>query len=279
MWQDLWQTLPLSFDPVAFSLGPITVRWYGLMYIVAFAIVYALTLYRLKQEKFAGKLPKSDKERRELLESVLTYGVFGVILGGRLGYFLFYETAIFWTKPWLIFWPFSNGEFVGLSGMSFHGGLIGVILALLIFSRLHKQKFWTVAELLLPAIPLGYFFGRVGNYLNGELWGRATASPIGQLFVGAGDLPRHPSQLYEAFFEGLVLFGLLWLLRKKLSGANLLAMFLAGYGFVRFVIEYFREPDAHLGLIGGFLSQGQILCLLMIIAGAVVWYLGRRGRI
>jgi len=270
---DWWQTLPININPVAFSVGPVDIRWYGLMYIVAFAVVYVLVQYRIKHDALPN-LPKPVR-LKELVENMFLWGLAGVLIGGRLGYVLFYQFSLIFNDPLAIIWPFVDGKFVGIAGMSFHGGVIGVALAFLIFCRKNKLNLLRFAELFIPAIPLGYMFGRLGNWLNGELWGRITDSAIGQYFIrSSGEALRHPSQLYEAFGEGIILFLILWPLRtQKWSPGILSGIYLAGYGLVRFIIEFFREPDAHLGFIFAQLSMGQLLSWSMVLVGVglVIW--------
>jgi phosphatidylglycerol---prolipoprotein diacylglyceryl transferase len=201
-----------------------------------------------------------------------------VILGGRLGYVLFYNLGYYLQHPLEIILPFefSGGlHFVGISGMSYHGGAIAVMIATVIFCWKRGIDFWRFADLFGSAIPLGYTFGRLGNFINGELYGRATDVPWGMVFpLDPLHLLRHPSQLYEAFFEGIVLFAVLWVLRKRFSFTGaLFALYVAGYGLIRFFIEFFREPDAQLGFVLGPFSMGQLLCLLMIAAGAGIYAL------
>jgi len=269
-----WQNLPALMDPVIFSVGGFAVRWYGTMYIVAFAVVYLLTLYRLKTEKtgftkaFAG--------------DALTWAMVGVVLGGRLGYILFYGLEGFFADPLgtLLPWASSSGgcSFAGITGMSYHGGVIGVVLAMWFFCRSQKKGFFESFDLFIPSLPLGYTFGRLGNFINGELYGRVTDAAVGMYFPMAQTLElRHPSQLYEAFFEGIVLFLLLWSLRKKSPYPGFLSgLYLFGYGFVRYFIEYFREPDAHLGFVFLNLSMGQVLCFAMMLAGAAILLLQKK---
>ena len=252
-------------DPVIFYVGNFPVRWYGMMYIIAFAIVYLLTRYRIKSEK----LPYSS----DFTGDALTWSIVGVLLGGRLGYLLFYSFPEFIANPLGSIIPLRlSGDgcsFAGISGMSYHGGAIGVIIAIWLFSKHRRIPFFKTIDLFIPSIPLGYTFGRIGNFINGELFGRVTDSPVGMYFPFAADNAlRHPSQLYEAFFEGIFLFVILWALRKKSPYPGFLSgLYLIGYGFVRFFIEFYREPDAHLGFIFMELSMGQLLCLAMIAAG------------
>ena len=237
------------------------------MYIVAFALTYFLVVYRLQKEKFPYT--------RETIQDFMLWAIIGVILGGRLGYVLFYNFEYYLRHPSEIFLPFdfSHGiRFVGISGMSYHGGLVGLIAAAVIFCRKYRIAFWNMADLFAPAVPLGYTFGRIGNFINGELWGRATTVPWGMYFpLDGSGLLRHPSQLYEAFFEGVLLFAVLWGLReKRYFEGFFVALYVAGYGLVRFFIEFYREPDAQLGFVLGSLSMGQVLSLLMVMVGVVI---------
>jgi phosphatidylglycerol---prolipoprotein diacylglyceryl transferase len=266
-WQ-WWQHLPAKMDPVIFAIGPFKLQYYGMMYLVAFGVTYALVRYRLARE------PRF-KVSIELVQGLFTAMIIGLILGARLGYVAFYNAAYYLNHPLEILLPFdfSNGmRFTGISGMSYHGGLIGVILAAIYFTRRNGLSFLEMADLIIPAIPLGYTFGRLGNFINGELYGRATSAKIGMYFPQAsGSGMRHPSQLYEAFFEGIVLFVLLWLLRRRvnLSGA-MLGIYLMGYGSVRFMIEFARQPDDQLGFVWLSFSMGQLLCTAMILSGVGV---------
>ncbi|NTU58712.1 MAG: prolipoprotein diacylglyceryl transferase [Chlorobiaceae bacterium] len=261
-----WQHLPSSMNPVIFTLGGISIRWYGMMYVIAFAIVYLLSRYRIDAEK----LP-FDKS---FPGDALTWVMGGVLLGGRIGYILFYGFQGFLADPLGTLLPIGTAaggcRFSGISGMSYHGGVIGVVIAMALFSRKSGKSFLETFDLLIPAVPLGYTFGRLGNFINGELYGRMTDAAIGMYFPEApGSGLRHPSQLYEAFFEGIVLFIVLWTLRKRSPYAGFLSgIYLIGYGTVRFFIEFFREPDAQLGFVFLNFSMGQVLCFLMIAAGA-----------
>jgi phosphatidylglycerol:prolipoprotein diacylglycerol transferase len=257
-----WQNLPAQMSPSLFSIGSFQLRYYSLMYIVAFIVVYLLVLYRIKNEKY--------EYNAETIQDYMVWAMIGVIVGGRLGYVLFYNFGYYWQHPLEIILPFdfSNGmKFIGLSGMSYHGGLLGVAAASAYFCIKNKINLWRFADLLCPAIPLGYMFGRIGNFINGELFGRITTVSWGMYFpLDSTNSLRHPSQLYEAFFEGIVLFLILWLIRKKRPFEGfLLGMYISGYGLVRFFLEFFREPDYQLGLFFSVISMGQILCLLMIL--------------
>ena len=271
-----WQELPTHMDPVLVQIGSFELKYYGLMYLVAFVCSYFLALLRTKKE---DRFPYDS----EFLQSFLTYQVLGVIIGGRLGYVLFYNLPYYFSHPLEAFLPIGFGphglEFRGFAGMSYHGGLIGVIVASWLFTRKRKVSFGNIADLFAPVVPLGYTFGRLGNFINGELWGRATDSWIGMIFPEAPGLElRHPSQLYEGFFEGIVLFLILWSIRKiKFPEGAMLPFYIFGYGFFLFFIEFFREPDEHLGFIMFSLSMGQLLCIAMMIA-AVLIYLWLRKR-
>jgi phosphatidylglycerol:prolipoprotein diacylglycerol transferase len=243
------------------------------MYLVAFAVTYFVARRRTLAEW--NRFPYDD----EFLKNLLTYGFLGVLVGGRLGYVLFYNLSYYLDHPLEIIIPFrttaTGWEFSGISGMSYHGGLAGAVLFCLWFCRKQNADFWNLCDLFFPAAPLGYTFGRLANFINGELYGRVTQSAIGMRFPDApGDGLRHPSQLYEAFFEGIFLFAVFWLLRKRpFPKGSFAGLYLIGYGTVRFFIEFFREPDAHLGLpLLGF-SMGQGLCVAMILVGIgfVMW--------
>ena len=263
-----WQHLPEHMDPVILEIGSFRLQYYGLMYIVAFAITYLLAGYRIRREnRFEIDI--------EQLQGLMTAMILGLIIGARFGYVLFYNFSYYLHHPLEIILPFtfSGGfHFTGITGMSYHGGLIGVALASLIFVRKNGLDFFSMADLIVPCIPLGYTFGRLGNFINGELYGRVTTHPIGMFFPFAqGPGRRHPSQLYEAFFEGLVLFVVLWTVKGRVTTRGaMLAIYLTGYGLVRFFIEYARQPDAQLGFIVLSLSMGQLLCMAMILAGGLL---------
>jgi phosphatidylglycerol:prolipoprotein diacylglycerol transferase len=265
-----WQHLPASIDPVIFQIGSFRLQYYGLMYIVAFGITYFLVWYRIKHE---DRFDISSDQ----LKDIVTYIILGLIIGARLGYVVFYNLPYYLKHPLEIILPFSfaNGfHFTGISGMSYHGGLIGVVFAGWLYVRKSKLSPWDVIDLFFPAAPLGYTFGRLGNFINGELYGRVTESPIGMYFPLAPTKElRHPSQLYEGFFEGIFLFAVLWSIRKmKLPRGSMIALYLIGYGLVRFIIEFFREPDEHLGFVMLSFSMGQVLCAFMIAAGSLLYF-------
>jgi len=268
-----WNHIPEHINPNIVEIGSFQIRYYGLMYLVAFAITYLLILYRLKNERY--EYPKN------IIQTFFLYAISGVMIGGRLGYVLFYDLIYFLEHPLRIVWPFdhSNGfGYIGLLGMSYHGGLLGVILASLFFCYKNKVNFWHFADLLTPAIPLGYTFGRIGNFLNGELFGRVTSVPWAMYFpLDPTSQLRHPSQLYEAFFEGIFLFVILWGMRKKrLFNGFHFCLYIIGYGTVRFCVEFTRQPDPGLGAIWHFFTMGQLLSICMILAGTFIILIKRK---
>jgi len=262
-WLQIYQNIPLQINPMALGVGFFQVSWYSLMYLIGFMTVYWLLAWRIKK--------KEGDWSKEIIQEFLIKVFFGVIIGGRLGYVLFYNLPFYLENPLAIISPFSEGQWTGIYGMSYHGGLIGVLGAALWFCRKNKFNFFSVSDFIIPAIPAGYFFGRIGNFLNGELFGRITQKGWGMYFPGETVL-RHPSQLYEAFFEGLILFAILWFWRNKtqLKG-KFLWLYLLGYSSFRFGIEFFRQPDEQIGLFFGFLTLGQIFSL--IITGLVLIFL------
>ena len=288
------------------------IRWYGVMYLVAFAVTYLLLRYQ------TGR--KGLKEREDVL-TIFFWMIVGLLLGARLFAVLFYSPgAGYLTKPWLIFWPFQNGVFVGIQGMSYHGGLLGVVVAGVIFLIRHRYNVLEWGDMISAAAPLGYTFGRLGNFINGELYGRVTAARVGVLFPRATpvitseswvkriadevgirydpnaqvvNLPRHASQLYEAFFEGVFLWAILWFVIRPLKMAHgvLLGCYLIGYGVVRFFIEYVRQPDASLGFVIRLsrldnpvelfvtpwnFTMGQVFCFFMIMVGVTLCIVSAR---
>ena len=249
-----------QFDPIALRIGPVSIHWYGLMYLVGFALVYLLGRRRLNR----GHTPALNTRD---LEDVIFYSVLGVVLGGRLGYVLFYKLDYYLAHPLEIFYLWEGG-------MSFHGGLIGVIIVMLLFARKKGVSFFTISDFLAPLIPLGLGAGRLGNFINGELWGRPTDVPWGMVFPQSGsEIPRHPSQLYELGLEGIVLFTLLWWFSSKPRPTGQVSgLFLIGYGSFRFLVEFTREPDSFLGLLAGGLSMGQWLSLPMVLIGIVMCF-------
>ncbi|KZN37535.1 prolipoprotein diacylglyceryl transferase [Pseudoalteromonas luteoviolacea] len=248
-----------EIDPIIFSIGPLSVRWYGVMYLIGFA--FAMWWANKESEK-----PNSGWTK-EQVSDLLFYGMLGVILGGRIGYVLFYNFNKFLADPVTLFKVWEGG-------MSFHGGALGVITAIFVFAWRTNKSPLAVGDFVVPMVPVGLLAGRIGNFINGELWGRTTDVPWAFVFPSGGDEPRHPSQLYEAFFEGLVLFLILvWYRKHPRPAGSIAGLFLLGYGTFRFAIEYFREPDAHIGLYAGVISQGQILSLPMVIGGLglMIW--------
>jgi len=297
------------------------VRWYAVMYIVAFSVAFVVFRKYCRQgalgEAFGGK-------NTDVSTDLFLYAITGLILGARIGSCLLYEGSAFYlTHPWLIFWPFRNGTFTGLPGMSYHGGVTGAFLGVVLYARKSGYRVLDLCDGICVSVPLGYTFGRLGNFINGELWGRCTGTAYGMIFPSAPsfstneewvrlaaenagiaysngsfvNLPRHPSQLYEAFFEGIFLFLVMWYVarplvrKKKLGRGFLMGSYLAGYGLVRFFIEYFREPDSQLGFVIALgreteptalflsffnISMGQVLCFIMIVIGTVLVYRGCR---
>ncbi len=252
----------LSFpeiDPVVFSIGPLKLHWYGLMYAVGFLVFWWLGCIHAKREH-------TVVQSREVGD-ILFYGVLGTIVGGRVGSVLFYNFSHFLEHPLYLvkIWE---------GGMSFHGGLLGVVIALWLYQRAKGYGFLRTCDYVAPLVPIGLGAGRIGNFINGELWGRVTDVPWAMIFPNAGGLPRHPSQLYQAFLEGLVLFVVLWAFAKKPRPVGAIAgLFILLYGVFRFAVEFVREPDKNLGFIAfDWLTMGQLLTIPMIIAGlAVLW--------
>jgi len=263
-----------QIDPIAFRVGPLAVHWYGITYLVAFGLFLFLAHRRLRHEPYASIQGPGAWSRRDI-DDMLFLGVMGVIVGGRLGYCLFYKPAYYAMNPLEIF-------AVWKGGMSFHGGMLGVILSQVWFARSRGKPYWQVMDFVAPCVPLGLASGRVGNFINGELWGRlADASlPWAMVFPQAGPLPRHPSQVYQFLLEGVLLWALLWIYaRRSPREGQVSAAFLIGYGFFRFVAEYFREPDAHLEWLAQQtgLTMGQWLCVPMVVAGVLLWvWAGKR---
>ena len=261
-----------QFDPIAIHIGPLAIHWYGLTYLLAFGLFLWLASTRVKLAPFM----RTGWTLREV-EDLLFYGVLGVVIGGRLGYVLFYKPGYYAGNPLEIF-------AVWKGGMAFHGGMLGVLVAMAIVARVRGRTFFEITDLIAPCVPTGLAAGRLGNFINGELWGRAAdpSLPWAMVFPQSGSsIPRHPSQVYQFLLEGLLLFALLWWYARrpaayvgrrgqavwgKVSGA-----FLVGYGMLRFTAEYFREPDGFLGLLALDLSMGQWLCVPMIFAGVAIW--------
>ena len=248
-----------NIKPYIVKIGPFEIRWYGLMYLIGFFISYLLFKYQIKK--------KNLNIATNIIDNLYFYLIIGLIIGARVGYIVFYNLEEYIKRPLEIF-------AIWHGGMSFHGGLIGTILAGIYFTKKFKIDFWLFSDLLIPTVPIGLGLGRIGNFINGELYGRVSTLPWAMIFPSGGSMPRHPSQLYEAFFEGLVLFCILWYLKDKIKiKGRLTALFLIFYGIFRFFIEFFREPDPQLGFVLYFLTMGQILCLCMIITGIIIWFI------
>lgn len=242
-----------NIDPVIFRIGPLSMRWYGFMYVLGFASSYLLVMYQFKK--------KGTAYNRAAIDDLFFYLIIGLIVGARLGYVLFYNFDFYLANPLEIF-------VVWRGGMSFHGGLIGAFIMGSVVIRTKGLNFLKTADLIIPTCPVGIAFGRLGNFINGELFGRPTAVPWAMVFPEGGPVPRHPSQLYELFFEGILLFTILWIYKdhKKRDG-DVFAIFLMLYGLFRSFCELFREPDVQLGYFFGFLSMGQILSICMVLIG------------
>lgn len=268
-----WNLIPQHMSPTAITLFGFPVRWYGLMYLAAFFTCYQVIWHYIRKDKLSIT--------KEQLDGLATWVIAGILIGARLGYVVFYNLGYYVQHPLDAVLPFSfDGglHFTGISGMSYHGGLIGSILSGSYYIRREKLKYWQTINLTFLSVPLGYTFGRLGNFINGELYGRPTDAAIGMLFpMDKTQLLRHPSQLYEMTFEGVVLFFILVFLRRFAAVKNhTMACYLMGYGVARFCIEFFREPDAHIGLNAIGASRGQILCAVMILSGLALYGWGRR---
>ncbi len=254
-----------QFNPVALQIGPLAIHWYGLMYMAGF-----LTFLWLGRKRIL--MLKHPQINNKMLDDLLFYGVLGVIVGGRLGEVLFYNPGYYFSNPLKIF-------FVWEGGMSFHGGFLGVMVAMALFARQHKLRWLELMDFIAPLVPPGLAFGRLGNFINGELWGRPTNMPWGMVFPKVDNLPRHPSQLYEFALEGVLLFALLWIYARKPRPVGAVSgLFLIGYGSFRFIAEFTRNPDDGIfGLMTFGVSMGQWLSLPMVIAGIamMVWSIRR----
>ncbi len=277
--------LLINFDPVAISIGSLDIHWYGIMYLLAFLTFWGIGNRVVKTRSWWGW-------QQQEVSDIMFYGMLGVILGGRVGYMLFYGFELLRQDPLSLFWVWDGG-------MSFHGGLLGVILVMAWFARHTSRSFWKVADFVAPLVPIGLAFGRLGNFIGGELWGRLTDVPWAMIFAkstgfGAGDsaaletawrsgaldhLARHPSQLYQAGLEGLALFiTLMWFAAKPRPRAAVAGLFLLGYGLFRIIAEFFRQPDAHLGFLAmHWLTMGMLLSLPMLVAGAMIMLMAYRA--
>lgn len=254
-----------NIDPTLVKIGPIQIRWYGLMYLLGFVAAYFLVRIQPRARRIGLQ--------GALLQDLILFLALGLIVGARIGYVLFYQFPNFgdYLRDPLEIIAIWRG------GMSFHGGLAGTLLAGILFCRLRRLPFWKVADTVIVTAPIGLFLGRLGNFINGELYGRPSSLPWAMIFPAGGPVPRHPSQLYEALLEGLLLFLILWTLKDlRFRPGAMVCLFLGGYGILRFLVEFFREPDPQLGLFWGVLSMGQLLSLSMIIASLILWVLLRR---
>ncbi|UCD66050.1 MAG: prolipoprotein diacylglyceryl transferase [Deltaproteobacteria bacterium] len=250
-----------NIDPVIFSIGPLQVRWYGLMYVLGFTATILLVKHQIKKFGY--------KELDVHFDNLNLVLIISMVLGGRLGYVLFYNLPYYLTHPTEVIATWQGG-------MSFHGGMLGLVIGGIIFCKRKGLDFWRAADYYTVTMPIGLGLGRIGNFINGELYGRVTDVPWGMVFPGGGTEPRHPSQLYESFLEGLVLFIILWILKEKQSppsswiSGSIVGVFLILYGIFRIVVEFFREPDAHLGYIIAGLTMGQLLSSLMVVVGIAI---------
>jgi phosphatidylglycerol:prolipoprotein diacylglycerol transferase len=256
-------------DPGLVRIGPFAVRWYGLMYLLGFGASYLLVRRSLRKNDWilGGKVLSPD-----FLPSFYTFLVLGLVIGARLGYVLFYDLREYLQRPWDVF-------AIWQGGMSFHGGLIGSVIAGLWCCRKFKADAWSAADLVIPTAPIGLGLGRLGNFINGELYGRVTDAPWGMVFPGGGPNPRHPSQLYEFLLEGAALFLILWLIKDRIRRRGVLfALFLVLYGAFRIFGEFFREPDPQIGFVLGFFTMGQVLSSILLFAGVAIMILMNRRR-
>ncbi|HIJ60330.1 MAG TPA: prolipoprotein diacylglyceryl transferase [Nitrospirae bacterium] len=246
-----------NISPEILKIGPFAIRWYGLMYLIGFMCSYLLVRFLLKERKI-----KYDKD---FVESLFSYLIIGLLIGARLGYVIFYNLSHYLQHPLEIF-------AIWYGGMSFHGGLIGAVIGGILFCKKFRIDFWQTSDIIILTAPIGIGLGRIGNFINAELYGRPTNSPLAMIFpTDPLRIPRHPSQLYEFFFEGVVLFIILWSIRNKnLPKGAITSLFIGLYGVFRFFIEFFREPDGHIGYFFGFITLGQILCILMIITAFIL---------
>lgn len=252
-----------NIDPLIFQLGPLQLRWYGLFYMSGFVITYFLTKKFIKEKYFSYSLEK--------LDSLILYILFGTILGARLLYVFVYDDILEHLQhPWTIF-------AIWKGGLSFHGSVIGLCLVMFFISKKEKFSFFHISDVICLCAPLGLGLGRIGNFMNGELFGRETTVPWAIVFPMGGGNPRHPSQLYESFFEGFLLFTILWILRKRVKKEGTIScLFLILYGVFRFGLEFFREPDVQMGYYLQFFTMGQILCILMILSGFLLLLVKRK---
>lgn len=251
-----------NINPNIVKIGPFALRWYGLMYVAGFVAAYFL----IRRQPGARRMGLQGNA----LQDLFLYMIIGLVVGARLGYVLFYQFNNFGQ------YLHNPLEIIAVwhGGMSFHGGLLGTLLAGALFCRRHKFPFWEAADVVIVTAPIGLFLGRLGNFINGELFGRISTVPWAMVFPGGGPQARHPSQLYEALLEGVLLFSILWKLKdRQFKPGAMVSFFLGGYGILRFIVEFFREPDPQIGLLSGVFSMGQMLCLAMILAAGILWAL------
>lgn len=252
-----------NISPEIVKIGPFAVRWYGMMYLIGFASSYFLVRYQIKK--------KGLQLGRDFVESLYSYLILGLLLGARLGYVIFYNLSYYVQHPLEIF-------AIWHGGMSFHGGLIGSVIAGILFCKKLRIDVWQIADIVIVTVPIGLGLGRLGNFINGELYGRVADVPWAMVFPTGGPLPRHPSQLYEFLLEGVVLFSVLWILKDRGFRTGILfSLFIVFYGVFRFFVEFFREPDPQLGFILGPFTMGQALSALMMIFGLGILYLRKRA--
>lgn len=253
-----------QIKPYLFKIGPLQVRWYGLMYLIGFVLSYLIVQREMKRRK-TGIKPED-------VENLYVYLILSLVLGARLGYVLFYNLSWYINNPWSVF-------AVWQGGMSFHGGLVGCLTGAYLFCKARKLDFVVVCDIVALTVPMGLALGRLGNFINGELYGRVTDVPWAMVFPGGGPMPRHPSQLYELLLEGVVSFVILWSLKDRIEKRGItISLFVFLYGVFRFTVEFFREPDPQLGLFFGLISMGQILSSLMVIAGLSGLFIFKRKK-
>ncbi len=247
-----------TINPTIVKIGPLQIQWYGVMYILGFLSSYFLVKYQIRKKRLPINI--------NTVNDLFLFMIIGLIIGARLGYVIFYNLPFYLTHPLKLFAIWEGG-------MSFHGGLLGIILFGLIFIKKHKLNFWLMADLISVTAPIGLGLGRLGNFINAELYGRVTNLPWGMIFPSGGVFPRHPSQLYELFLEGILLFTILWWIKDfPFKKGTLFCLFLLLYGIFRFFIEFFRQPDPQLGFIFSFITMGQILSIFMCISGLILLY-------
>jgi len=265
---EFWQHIYSHFNTIAFDLGIFKVHWYGIMYVLALVVGYYFAIHFAKKEGI----------ERKIIDEYFIWVEIGIILGARIGYFIFYvpNNGYYLTHPWEMFNPFNNGHFVGIRGMSYHGAVIGFTIATLAFWKIKKVNMWKILDIVALSVPLGYVFGRIGNFLNQELFGRVTDVPWG---IYVNGVLRHPSQLYEAFFEGIVIFSILYIYYKKCrkNDGELIALYVILYGIFRSLCEIFREPDPQLGFIFWHFTMGEILSFFMIFFGMILFIQRRKN--